>query len=262
MRRFWYGFLLIAALALIGILALSAWPVPVTAADIQTMRVADDLYTSAQLDDAILLYQQLADSGIRNVELYYNLGMAYNAVGDVGPAMRYFRLAEALAPRDADIQAQIAALRAETGARPPARDIPQRLDRALEWTVSIDETALLALAAWLLFALLLFSVRALRPGFFRSLLRAVSILVGVFALVGILTLGARVYVRLLEPPGVIIAASVSPSAEPGVATEGRVALREGAEVAVLERRDANVLILLPGSGNAGWVPADAVALVG
>jgi len=262
MRRFWYPFLLLAAAALIGVLALAGWPVPVAAADVQTLRVANELYARAELDDAIRLYQQLADSGVRNIELYYNLGIAYNAVGEVGQAMRYLRLAEALAPRDRDVLAQIAALRAETGARPPARDIPQRLDRALEWIVSIDETSGLALGVWLLFALLVFAVSALRPGFFRSLLRAVSILVAVFALVGILAFGARVYVRLLEPAGVIIAASVSPSTEPGAATEGRVNLRAGAEVAVLERRDDYVQILLPGSGNVGWVPADAVAVVG
>lgn len=262
MRRLWYPFILLAVAALVGILALASWPVPVTAADTQTLRVANELYDRAELDDAIRLYQQLADSGIRSHALYYNLGLAYHAVGETGQAMRYWRMAEALAPRDPAIQAQVAALRAETGARPPARDIPQRLDRALEWIVSMDETAALALGGWLLFALLVFAVSALRPGFFRSLLRAVSILAGVFALVGILTFGARLYVRLLEPPAVVVADTVSPSAEPGATTEGRMTLRQGAEVAILERRDDYVLLLLPGSGNVGWVPANSVAPVG
>lgn len=262
MRRFWYGFIVLAVAALVGLLALGSWPTPIAAADLQTLRIANELYANNEIDDAIPLYQQLIDSGVRNATVYYNLGLAHNGVGQVGPAMQNFLLAESLAPRDADIQAQIAALRPETGPRPPARDLPQRLARSLETFVSQDETAVLALGGWLLFALLLFAVGALNPGFFRSALRALSIIVGVFAIAGILALGARVYVSLFEPPAVVIADAVTPSAEPGAASEGRAALRSGAEVAVIERRGDDINVLLPGSGNTGWIPFSAVAVTG
>lgn len=260
MRRFWYGLILVASAALIGILALAGWPSPVAAADVQTLRVANELYNSGEIDDAIQLYEQLANSGIRNVTLFYNLGMAYNAVGNAGGAMLNFRRAEALAPRDPAIRAQLAALRPEAGARPPVRDLPQQLERWLETAISQDETAALALAAWLVFALLLFLTGALRPGFLRSALRALSIIAGVCAIAAILAFGARVYVSLFEPPAVVMR-NASPGPEPGVASE-RAPLNPGAEVAVLERNGEWVQILLPGSSNVGWVPADAIALVG
>lgn len=259
MRRYWYGFTVVAVAALIGLLVLSAWPMPVTNADAQTMRIANSLAGTNQTSEAVQLYQQLVDSGVRNVELYYNLGLAHNMLGNTGEALYAFRMAESLAPRDPDIYAQIAAMRAETGPRPPARDLPQRLERAIETFVSPDETALLALGAWLLFALLLFATGALRPGFLRSAVRALSIIAGVFALVGILAFGARVYVNLLEPPAVVVRPA-SPASEPGAASE-RPPLNPGAEVAVLARQGNYVQVLLPGSGNVGWMPADAVALL-
>lgn len=259
MRRYWYGLIILAVAALSALLWASAWPSPVSAADAQTMRVANELYAGGQTQEAIRLYEQLVAGGVRNVELYYNLGLARNAVGNVGDAMLYWRRAEVLAPRDADVQAQLAALRAEAGTRPPARDLPQRLDRSLEALVSPDETALIALAGWLLFALLLFATSARRPGFFRSVLRALTILAGVFALVAILAFGARMFVLLLEPPAVVMS-EVRPASEPGVASE-RPALRLGSEVAVLARENGWLQLLLPGSGSTGWVPEDAVALV-
>jgi hypothetical protein len=260
MRRFWYGFIVLAVAALIGLLALGNWPKPIPAADLQTLRIANELYANGEIDEAIPLYRQLVESGIRNATVYYNLGLAHNAAGQTGPAMQNFLLAESLAPRDVDIQAQLAALRPETGPRPPARDLPQRLARSLETVMSQDETAVLALGSWLLFSLLLFGVGALNPGFFRTVLRALSIIVGVFAIAGILALGARVYVSLLEPPAVVVLDGVIPSTEPGVVSEGRAALRSGAEVAVIERRGDYVNVLLPGSGNTGWLPFTAVAV--
>ncbi len=60
-----------------------------------------------KFEQAVSLYEQLLESGFINGQIYYNLGNACYRLGTPGKAIMYYRRAEELLPRDADIKANI-----------------------------------------------------------------------------------------------------------------------------------------------------------
>jgi len=90
-----------------GGLLWGAWqlaaPARLPQADAETFARANQLYANGQYAAAVGLYQQLTAQGVKNAEVYYNLGSAYKALGDAKGASQAYADAYALAPRDADI---------------------------------------------------------------------------------------------------------------------------------------------------------------
>lgn len=103
-RRLFFG---LGAFVLMGALLWGAYqlaaPTPVSQADAETFARANQLYANGQYAAAAGLYQQLTAQGVKNADLYHNLGNAYKAVGDAKGASEAYADAYALAPREVDI---------------------------------------------------------------------------------------------------------------------------------------------------------------
>ncbi len=87
-----------------------------SAASATTLETAEQLYAQGDFALAAELYRQVVDQGYGDGDLYYNLGVAYHGAGDLGRALWSLRHAEALSPRDADIQTALASVRADLDA--------------------------------------------------------------------------------------------------------------------------------------------------
>ena len=118
-----------------------------TAVNQETMVVAGRLYENGRFLEAAQLYQQVVDGGVVDSGLFYNAGTAYYRAGEVGWAMLHLERAARLAPRDAAIAANLALVRQQVGGpQPPLLDLLLADGRA--W-LSLNETAVLALLAWM-----------------------------------------------------------------------------------------------------------------
>ncbi len=63
-----------------------------------------DQYKAGDFADAVQSFQKIADAGIRNGKLFYNLGNAYLKTGKIGPAMLWYERALQLIPDDPDLR--------------------------------------------------------------------------------------------------------------------------------------------------------------
>jgi hypothetical protein len=128
---------------------------------------ANRAYEQGKFAEAIQTYSLLVQSGRTSPAIYFNLGNACFKAGRIGDALGHYLIAERLAPRDPDLQANIRFVRsAFYGNAPPERRLPGRWLGRLslnEWTV------LFAVGLWAFFGLL--SLRLLRPNF-RQVSRA------------------------------------------------------------------------------------------
>ena len=61
-------------------------------------------YQNAHYEDAIRKFSAVADGGVINGKLYYNLGNAHLKNGDVGLALLWYERAEKLIPNDPDLK--------------------------------------------------------------------------------------------------------------------------------------------------------------
>ena len=72
-----------------------------------SMATAQRLYEQGRYEAAAQIYQQMVDHGFEDSRLFHQLGNAYFKQGDTGRAVLNYRRAEQLAPRDADIEANL-----------------------------------------------------------------------------------------------------------------------------------------------------------
>lgn len=231
----------------------------------QAMRTAEQLYARGEFALAAQSYQQLVDQGYADPVIFYNMGQAYWQNGDLGRALWSLRSAQSLDPRDPEIAAALAAVRAQlVGAQPAAADA-NPVTLATRWSAglfSLDDLAWLALGLWSLFAalMLLFVLRApFRKT--RRVARVASPVVGVLLIVTVLALGSRLRLYNDVVEAVVVAPQVEISNGPGPEFGVQFALPGGAEVELVETRGDWVRIVEMGNGATGWAPREAVATV-
>lgn len=236
---------------------LAARPLLAQAAD---MGVANSLYNNGRFAEAAQAYEQLINQGAADSAVYYNLGNAYLRLGNVGQAIVNYQRAARLDPRDPDIQANLAAARAQAIDQFPA-ETGSPLDNfaiAASRVASINEMALLALGLWFGFGLLWFIYRQSRHGRKRDMLQFGVSLAGLLVVLAVSALGSRLVVENGRQPGVIVADTVSVSAEPSANMNTDFDLHNGAEVTISQRRGSWVQVSLPGGQVNGWVPVEAI----
>lgn len=232
----------------------------------EAMLSANQLYEAGQFVLAGQAYQQLVEQGVTDSALLYNLGNAYFRQGDPGRAILNYRRAQQLAPRDSDISANLDLARAQAQDQFEAandRGMIIQVGNALQSWFTLNEVAMAALAAWILFALVVILFGSSRAGSaWRTGLRCALIATAIVLTVGVLALGSALYTHHQLSEGVIVAAEVDATSGPGshqYATE--FTLHSGAEVNLVETRGNWVRLVVPGSEQEGWVPAHAVEAV-
>lgn len=233
---------------------------------VQTMQVARQFYEDGQFDRAAQTYQQLADQGLSDMTLFYNLGNAYFRQDDLGRAILNYRRAEALAPRDADLRANLKLARSQT---------IDQLDKASgggaffshlahltqNW-FTLNELATITLSLWFLVALsiIAFTNNKIKP-LLKEILQYALGVSSLLLVLGIFALGSRLYLEKTQPDGVIVATEVNVTSGPGSQYVTEFTLHSGTEISLLEKRGDWVRLALSGREMQGWAPANTVEAV-
>jgi tetratricopeptide (TPR) repeat protein len=92
---------------------------------------AQAAYDEGRYAEAAQLYGQLADNGVDNVELHYNLANAHFKNGNLPEAVLHYRKAWYKAPRDPDIRANLHFALNAVGAAEPTPSFLERLFNVL-----------------------------------------------------------------------------------------------------------------------------------
>lgn len=225
----------------------------------EVMLVANQRYEIGNYDEAIAGYEAIIAAGVRNSDVYYNLGNAYFKQGDMGRAILNYRRAQQLDPPDADIAANLALARTQTVDKlevPPEGVLINIVEIAEEW-LTLNQAALLALGLWFLMCVA-FVVAIFQPRW-RRLSAGTMAILAILLLIGLMSMANRLYKETQSPPAVIIAPQVDVTSGPGGGDQYLVEfeLHAGAEVRLLESRIGWRRITLPGNLE-GWVPGEAV----
>jgi hypothetical protein len=137
-----------------------------------------------------------------------------------------------------------------------------QLGQAVQSWFVLDELAMAALGAWVLFVFLLILTGAAKAGSrWRKGLQTGLVAVAVVLVVSVLALSSFLVVDSGESEGVIVAAAVEVTSGPGVQYVTAFSLHNGAEVSLLETRGTWVRLVLPDGKLEGWVPRRAVEAV-
>lgn len=211
MKRSIFAIMLVGLVMLVGlgfaVLSISR-PAPV---DVHAMTAANQLVAAGHYAEAVHLYDQLIVQGVQDAALYYNLGNAALSLGDASRAVAAYEEAAALAPRDADIRANLALARQQARSQdnmPSTHVLGGLADVTSRW-LTVDELALLALGAWLTLGLMVFAYLWLQPERRTAVLRVAVAMVSLV----VLTTAGMLVSRMTTPQLAVPATMMGQQAE-------------------------------------------------
>jgi len=233
---------------LLAFLTAAALPGRAMAADAAAdFGAANKLYAQGKFTEAGALYRKMIQSGAISPALYFNYGNAEFKSGHLGSAIAAYRRAAQLAPRDAEVRANLEFARNQV--QGPA--LRERRWEAWLGTFSLNEwTALAAAAFWLLFGW--FAAMQIRPTLKRARRSVTPGMVIVIALL-FTGLGLDALIHFNKPVAVIVVPEATARSGPFDDAQNTFTVRDGAELAVLDRRN-DWLEVTDGSGRIGWLP--------
>lgn len=216
---------------------------------------ANERYRQGQYQQARELYQQVVEAGVRDPQVYYNLGNTCFKAGHLGEAVLWYERALRLAPRDADIRANlhyVEQLRLDKVSEPMG---------TVQW---LEELYLFPTLDELSLFFSVFFLAACGLGGWRLWRRNWSSWWQVWLLVASICLaagtGSYLVARLYgqaKAQVVVLAAEISARSAPDLEQTEVFVVHEGTCLLLARSEGSWVLVRLP-TGLGGWVPADAV----
>lgn len=213
---------------------------------------AAKLYEEGRHLDAARAYERLATNGVVTASVWFNQGNAWFQAGRIGKAVACYRAAQRIAPRDADVAANLNLARSKVPSGSPP---PPGVEYPYLSLLTSDEWAWAAMGGlWLWMGLL--AVRTARPGLrdgTRSLawgLGAITVLLAVAAGLSWTTSGRGV--------AVVTVAQATARFGPLPEAQGAFTLNEGIELRIVDRKN-DWLQVRDGQGRQAWVVTGEVA---
>jgi tetratricopeptide (TPR) repeat protein len=206
---------------------------------------ANKLYDQGKFNEAAESYSKLLESGSASSAIYFNLGNASFKSSQLGRAIAAYRQALELAPRDADIRANLQFARNQV----QGPTLKPRVWESWLSGLTINEwTLLTASALWIWFGLLA-SVR-LWPNL-RPALRSCTFAVGIVTLLLTACLATVLHTRSNET-AIVIARDTTVHNGPLDESPTAFKANDGAELQVLDRR-TGWLQVSAGPTRTGWI---------
>ncbi len=241
---------------------LSAWLVlglapTARAADADApFEAANRLLAQGKAVEASKAYEKIAAGGRTSPALERNWAQACYQSGRPGPALAHLRRAVRLDPRDADVRADLAVLRAKIGDSIGSADDASAVLRVLK----LDEWAWLALAAVWTWCGMLCAGRVSPVA--RAALRGFTTGSGAVAIVLSAVLFAATKQRADEPDAVVLAPDTPVRQSPLDEAKATFAVPAAAELRVRDAKDGWLMVEEPATQRFGWLKQSDVLRVG
>ena len=244
---------LIAMCATAGILVCLPQPLRAESAAVSIFSEANVLYRMGDYEAARSGYLDIAEMGLTDFRLYYNLGNACFKSNRIGEAIVWYERAHRLKPRDEDVGANLRFARHVKKDRQPVDDdsaIWRGLARLYMYPTEdelcivllLQSLGLLALSAWRL------QSDSDTGSTWRVLFRVSCVLTAV----AVVYLGARVYQVEADATAVITVEQAIARSGPDFEQTVNFIVHEGTTVYVERHEGEWSLIRLP-SGLGGWI---------
>ncbi len=219
----------------------------ILAADVPAdFSAANKLYAEGRFSDAANAYEKIIQSGAQSPALLFNYGNAEFKAGHLGQAIAAYRQAKLLAPRDAELRANLAFVRNQV------QGATLRESSWQKWvgTLTLNEGAILtAVFLWAMFVL--FIVCQIKPALAPRLRAATRIVMALMIFSGaVLALQAANHFN--SAVAVVTVAEVTARSGPFDEAQGVFTARDGAELIVLQRHDDWVQVA-NNAGKIGWL---------
>lgn len=218
---------------------------------------ANHSYADGKYEDAVLLYEQLIQSGMTTGPLYYNLGNTYFKLGRVGKSILNYERARRIMPQDEDLLANLSYVSSLVEQAQPKEEyrLHERAFLTIRGLLTVNGwAASLVLCFNLLFAMLLLAIffqGARKRALFWS---SVCILLTIAS--SVLTV-SKISALEGEREGIIVQNVADVRYSPSMTGAVAFQLKEGLRAQIL-RREGDWCYIRLTQDKIGWVNQQAI----
>lgn len=222
------------------------------------MQVANEQYNEARYDSALIIYNEIIESGKTSPELLYNTANAYYKLRDIPSAILYYEKALKIAPNDEDIIHNLEVANGQIIDR--IEPVPQLFLKNWWHTFyTMFPADLWAVISLISFAvLLIFALTFLLSQ--NKIWRKIGFFTGLFLL--LITLGTfgmasqKYYYTKQTNEAIIFTPTITVKSSPSASSVDLFVLHEGTKVSLLDEVD-NWQKIRIANGSVGWLPTEA-----
>lgn len=225
---------------------------------VAAFNAGNSYYAKGDYENAINEYEKAASGTHVSASVYFNLGNAYYKAGKPGRALLNYQRAERLAPRDADIEANIRFIRTRIKSEPPQRSGIWQWKPLRDYCRSFTVNGLLWISSALfMLALAFFLLSSYRNSWSVRFKAAAALVLVCFVF--------NVYVSLHEiqkagTRGVVVVPDAEVRYGPYDSATSYFKVYEAMGVSVLNKKDGWYKIRRP-DGKIGWVKVESVEII-
>jgi tetratricopeptide (TPR) repeat protein len=218
---------------------------------------ANELYAKGKFTAAAGVYEKILQSGTVTPTLYFNYGNAEFKSGNLGRAIAAYHQAAQLAPRDAEVRANLDFARNQVQGPVLREGVWSRLAGKLD-VLSLNEwTDMTAVVLWLMFGLL--AARQIRPSL-KPVLGGLTKLAVAATILCCAGLGVNATVHFSKQIAVVVTQEAVARSGPFDEAQSAFVAHDGAELAVVDEKNGWWEVT-DGSGRIGWLPQKQVEIL-
>ena len=215
-------------------------------------------YDGGKFDQAIEEYEKIVNLGIKNYQVFYNLGNAYFRQNQLGKAVLNYRRALVFKPGDDDTEANLTFVKLFTLDKLEEQKI-NPLSNLLQWFLGLWSKDKLAVLTSLFYVLsIVLGIFLIFRGLRRYLLLGLIVFLILFAVSGS-SLWTKIKLDSIDY-GVVVIPQAEVRSGPGQDYVLQFTGHEGLELKVDEQAEGWYRISLP-NGIKGWIPKEAVEII-
>jgi len=222
---------------------------------------ANQAYQEQEYGRALQEYMKVADQGVKNFVLFYNLGNTYFKLNNIGNARLYYEKAAKFEPLHKELRENLAMVRANL----KDKEVVEKsfIETVLEKIVFALSINILAILILIIFILLMASIVLLiisRNHVVRNVSKILIVIFSCFFFIFVVIEVWRIRTFYSEDQAVILEETVLAYSGPSRDFPQVFTIHEGLKVTI-ERYDNDwALIKLP-SGNGGWVMQSSIGVI-
>lgn len=226
------------------------------------MNKANELYVKGQFEEAIKIYESLAQEEYEGTSLFYNLGNSYYRTGKIGYAILYYEKALKLSPDDEDVQHNLQLVKLNL------KDKIETLPPFFLFRIWESVLSSLSSDGWTILSYILFLIILFTLGFYffakNITQQRVAFYSFVFLLVLFLTSVGLLIVKLNQESklkyGIILETSLVAKSSPDPQGKDAFIVHEGLKVRIEDKVDKWLKIRLE-DGQIGWVENFSIGII-
>lgn len=222
--------------------------VSVSALDtLELLNQARKSYDQKDYSRAVKIYTELISSGVKNKEIYYNLGNSYYRLGDFGYARYWWELARRISPRDADIRFNLNFLKQQI--KEPPLTWTGQLTEFICGLANLNE---IYLCCFLVYIFLCFGLVLAGLKKFPGIRKINWILISLW-LIFLVVLLVKMKDELWTRWGITVNPVTEVRNGPGLNNSVALTISSGRKIIILGKQDNWLAVGLPAEGLKGWI---------